>query len=89
MFTAPGRWWRDAKIVIPVDVVPSSFPEALLRRRVLTAALGWPLTVIGTDAGKTVVPGLIAPAESKQDSDRLTITLSTSAPSLNPGALSL
>lgn len=84
MFTAPGRWWQEAKIVLSIDALPHSFPEALFRRRVHVAALGWPLTVFGSDAGTTIVPALIVPAEWRSDSDRLTLTPTTAMPSVNP-----
>lgn len=63
LFQAPGRWWRDAELRISTATMPGETPEALSRRRVRTAALGWPLAVLHEAEGPSIVPALLLPAE--------------------------
>ena len=48
---------------IPVAALSETFPEALSRRNVRTAALGWPLSAFETREGMTFLPALILAAE--------------------------
>ncbi|MGR3780727.1 MAG: AAA domain-containing protein, partial [Albimonas sp.] len=84
LFETQGRWWADATLDIPVAALSETFPEALSRRNVRTAALGWPLSAFETREGMTFLPALILAAEWSLVGGRLQVRPGSAAPVLNP-----
>lgn len=84
LFCGRGRWWHDAELRIPTGLLPASFPEALTRRRVQTAAVGWPVSVFQSPEGVKLIPGFILSATWELEPDELLVKLDGSRPTLNP-----
>jgi hypothetical protein len=84
LFCGRGRWWSNAELRIPTSLLPTSFPEALTRRQVQTAAIGWPISVFQSTEGIKLIPGFILPASWALERDELVVKLDGSTPTLNP-----
>lgn len=87
LFQTVGRWWADADLSIPVTALPETFREALVRRKIETAALGWPISIVKTPSGTQFLPALIVPARWRIDDDSLILTTENNAPAINPAWL--
>lgn len=84
LFHGRGHWWCDAELRIPTSLLPTSFPEALTRRQVETAAVGWPVSVFRSAEGVGLVPGFILPVSWALERDELVVKLEGGRPTLNP-----
>ena len=84
LFQTTGRWWANAELRISAASVPDSFRESLARRKINTAALGWPISIVKTPSGKEYIPALIIPANWRFENDQVLFTLDGSSPSINP-----
>ena len=84
LFHARGQWWCDAELRFPTSLLPTSFPEALTRRQVDTAAVGWPVSVFQSAEGVQLIPGFILPVSWTLERDELVVNLDVGRPTLNP-----
>ncbi|WIJ25793.1 AAA domain-containing protein [Devosia sp. RR2S18] len=70
-----------------MERLPEGFREALQRRTLRTAAVGWPVSVFQTPEGTACIPGLIVPVTWRIDGADLRIIPEAVEPSLNPAWL--
>lgn len=67
-----------------MTALPETFREALTRRSVRSAAVGWPICLFETEQGPTLVPALLLPMEWNIDRGLLRVRPVDDEPSLNP-----
>ena len=79
-----GHWWSGARLTIAMEALPESFREALMRRKLQSAAIGWPLSFFETEKGVAVMPGLILPVEWHIAGADLVLRVDGGRPTLNP-----
>lgn len=79
-----GPWWDNTELSIPTSALPEGFREALSRRTVRVAALGWPVSIFPSDAGPIFAPGLILAVAWSMTGEALTLRVEGARPSLNP-----
>lgn len=84
LFQASGRWWEPSDLRFSAAELPPSFTEGFARRKIRSAALGWPISIFPDDVGKVFLPGLIIPAIWRFEGDELVLAAEKVAPSLNP-----
>ena len=84
LFQTLGRWWENAEVRFGAASAPESFREALVRRNIETAALGWPISVVKTPSGWTYIPALIIPTSWRFEQDQIIFSPDGSPPSINP-----
>ncbi len=82
-----GRWWADAELRIGMERLPETLREALARRAMQTAAIGWPMSLFSTAEGTALIPGLILPANWCIEGADLVLQIGDTLPSLNPAWL--
>lgn len=84
LFRTSGHWWTDAEIHLDMSSLPETFREALTRRSVRSAAVGWPICLFETELGLTFVPALLLPMEWSIELGLLRVRPVDDEPSLNP-----
>lgn len=89
LFHTRGHWWSDCELTLPMEGLPESFREALMRRDTRSAAVGWPVSVFVTPAGAACVPALLVPVTWRIDGADLCVQPEPLPPSLNPAWLRL
>lgn len=89
LFHTRGNWWSDCELTLPMERLPESFREALMRRDTRSAAVGWPVSVFVTPAGAACVPALLVPVTWRIDGADLCVQPEPLPPSLNPAWLRL
>ncbi len=89
LFHTRGHWWSDCELTLPMERLPESFREALMRRDTRSAAIGWPVSVFVTPTGAACVPALLVPVTWRIDGADLYIQPEPLPPSLNPAWLRL
>jgi very-short-patch-repair endonuclease len=82
-----GRWWADAELRIGMERMPETLREALARRAIQTAAIGWPMSLFSVAEGTALIPGLILPANWRIEGADLVLQIGDTLPSLNPAWL--
>ena len=82
------RWWSDARLTIAMEGLPETFREALMRRRMQSAAIGWPITFFETVEGAAAIPSLILPVEWQIEGPDLVLRPCGGRPTINPSWLS-
>ncbi len=84
-----GTWWADnLQLEVFATDLPDTFREALSRRNVDSAALGYPLLLSETKEGQTIYPAFLFPVEWRVQDDRLIMNVQPGEPSINPDWLS-
>ena len=81
------RWWSDARLTVAMEALPETFREALMRRRIQSAAIGWPMTFFEMAEGVAAIPSLILPAEWQIEGPDLVLRPSGGRPTINPSWL--
>lgn len=89
LFHTRGHWWSDCELTLPMERLPDSFREALMRRDTRSAAIGWPVSVFVTPTGAACVPALLVPVTWRLEGADLCIQPEPLPPSLNPAWLRL
>jgi hypothetical protein len=89
LFHTRGHWWSDCELTLPMERLPESFREALMRRDTRSAAIGWPVSVFVTPTGAACVPALLVPVTWRIDGADLCLQPEPLPPSLNPAWLRL
>jgi very-short-patch-repair endonuclease len=79
-----GSWWSDASVRIGMEVLQEPFREALLRRAITSAAIGWPVSLFKTQAGDSFIPGLIIPVDLRIEGADLVLEVEAAEPAINP-----
>lgn len=87
LLRSSGHWWEDAELRVGMECLPASFREALARRTVGTAAVGWPVSIFSIAEGPACIPGLLLPADWRIEGSDLVLNLEASQPSVNPAWL--
>ncbi|RWK87962.1 MAG: DUF559 domain-containing protein [Mesorhizobium sp.] len=87
LFRSSGHWWEDAELRVGLELLPESFREALARRTVRTAAVGWPVSIFSVAEGPACIPGLILPTDWRIEGADLVLSLQDSQPTINPAWL--
>ncbi len=82
-----GHWWSGARLTITMESLPETFRESLMRRKLQSAAMGWPLSFFETAEGVAAMPGLILPVEWHIAGADLVLRLDGGRPTLNPSWL--
>lgn len=84
MVSAAGDWWSNALVRVPLENLPETFREALVKRPERTGAIGYPLTLLDSTGGMEVLPALLLPAEWEVTHDHLKIIVRAADPVINP-----
>jgi hypothetical protein len=84
-----GRWWTDAEMRVRMELLPATLREALMRRTIRTAAIGWPITLFSGPEGIALVPGLILAINWSIDGADLVLQIRDPRPLLNPAWIRL
>ena len=84
LFRATGTWWSGASLRISMELLPPTFVEALSRRKISSAAIGWPVSLFPSPEGISFLPGLILPVDFRIDGSILTFEVEGVDPTLNP-----
>ncbi len=84
LFRTTGPWWSETTIRIAMQLLPERFREALSRRNIASAAIGWPVSLFRTSAGDTIIPGLILPVDLRIEEPDLLLEIEASEPAINP-----
>lgn len=87
LFRATGTWWSDASLRISMELLPGTFTEALSKRKLSSAAIGWPVSLFPCSEGTAFIPGLILPVDFRINGSDLTLDIEATVPALNPAWL--
>lgn len=75
MLSTAGDWWSNALIRVPLEDLPETFREALVKRPERTCAIGYPLTLLDSAGGVEILPALLLPAEWDVTQDHLKVVI--------------
>jgi len=65
-------------------LLPPPFVEALSKRKISSAAIGWPVSLFPSAEGISLLPGLILPSDFRIVGSDLTLEIDGTEPTLNP-----
>jgi very-short-patch-repair endonuclease len=84
LFRTIGAWWSGASLRISMEQLPPTFVESLSKRKISSAAIGWPVSLFPSSQGNALLPGLILPVNFRIDGSDLIIEIESPEPTLNP-----
>jgi very-short-patch-repair endonuclease/uncharacterized membrane protein len=84
LFRAIGTWWLGASLRISMELLPAPFVETLSKRKISSAAIGWPISLFPSPQGNALLPGLILPVNFRIDGTDLILEIESVEPTLNP-----
>jgi hypothetical protein len=67
-----------------MEQLPPTFVEALSKRKISSAAIGWPVSLFPSPEGISLLPGLILPIDFRIDGSILIFEVEGADPTLNP-----
>jgi hypothetical protein len=84
LFRTTGTWWSGTSLRISMALLPPPFVEALSKRKISSAAIGWPVSLFPSAEGISLLPGLILPSDFRIVGSDLTLEIEGTEPTLNP-----
>ena len=84
LFRADGQWWGIGELHVPLDALPETFREALMRRPEAVCSVGYPVAHFLQSEVPTFVPALLLPAAYRITSSHLIVEVTEAEPVINP-----
>jgi len=84
LFRADGRWWDVGELRAPLDALPDTFREALMKRPEAVCSVGYPVAFFIQSEVPAFVPALLLPAAYRITASHLIVEVTESEPVINP-----
>lgn len=84
LFCADGNWWKQGELHCPLDALPVTFREALMRRPEAVCSVGYPVGMFVQSGVPGFVPGLLLPAVYRLTASHLIVEVTEAGPVINP-----